>query len=99
MSDQTFADLMNNPEGRAWVESRPPCVQAAIRKCPPGLRYRMKGCGGEYTIYSYYEAEGGVLLKVHRWDCGEYRWTVFGVSQDDLTPLDPDQPNVIGPAS
>jgi hypothetical protein len=81
-----FAEISD--EGLAWIASRPPEIQAMIRKHPPNLLYRMKSSGHRVTIYSYAE-DGTVTVDVTgQYNVVTFSRRVFGVKPDDLTECD-----------
>ena len=86
--DEAMVQWMADPETRAWIESRPPLVQEAIRRMPPGTWWRLKVGGfGIYTPYSYGEAEDGtVTLTVVRHDplLPLMSYCVFGCHPEDF---------------
>ena len=100
------SDLMADIDFRIWFEASPLSVQAAILRCPPNRRYRLKATGAAwYAIAAYSEQaegpdKGKVTLMVDRFSpFGDYVHTVFGVPPENLIPVDESQPMALGPAS
>lgn len=79
----------------AWVASRPPAVQARCRSHPPNQLYHLKNSLQIVPIYSYEEQQDGscdtcAILVLHEHNPHLYlafERKVFGVSFDDLTPV------------
>ena len=68
----------------AWVETRPPVVQALCERLPPDRLYRLKSSGHRVTLRSYCE-DGTVTVNVTgQYNALAFDRYVFGIAPADL---------------
>jgi hypothetical protein len=72
----------------AWVETRPPVVQALCERLPPDRLYRLKSSGHRVTLRSYCE-DGTVTVNVTgQYNALAFDRYVFGIAPADLEECD-----------
>jgi hypothetical protein len=73
---------------RAWVASRPECIQDLCRRFPPDRLYRLKSSGHRVTLYSYCEDGTMTVIVSGEYNAVAFGRNVFGIKPEDLEECD-----------
>lgn len=79
---------LNRPEFDQWVNERPECIQALVKKLPPDRLYLLKETNRRCFITAYHE-DDTLTVSI----TGQYNWLmferqVFGVKPEYLEECD-----------
>ena len=73
----------------AWVQARPPCIQAMLATHPPYLLYLNKPAGKQRVVITSYQEDGTVTVAVlAKYNLCTYERNVFGVPLSSLEECD-----------
>lgn len=85
---------VNDPiekEHLEWVASRPPEIQAMIKRLPPDRLYKIKSTGQRVVMNSYAEDGTVSVLFLRQFNPGRVllmERTIFGIKPEDLEEIE-----------
>lgn len=79
-----LSDEQRVAEYKKWCEERPPAIRVVAEKFSPLKSYKIVATGQACDLYSFYETDDGVRLKVVAYNFIPPHHLVFGYKPEDI---------------